>query len=391
METPPRCAVCGALLLAGRCLACDTRRWSQVIHREVVLLTALIVITTSTFFLTRRVATDHETLRRQEASAWFRTATDSTGTEAKIAGLRRAVTKDPRSREYRLALAQALIAGDHDDEARRTLAALWEAQPDDAETNLLLARVEARGPHPEAARRYFQSALADLWRADQAGPRRRVRLEFIDYLLARQDRGRALSELLALAGNLPPEPALLSRVGRLLLEAGDPRRALTEFERAVTLDPDNRDARSAAGEAAFESGDYRRAARYLNGVGDDARLADMRTVAKLVIAGDPLAPRLSTAERRKRLSSALNEGRQHLDACIAAAPIPAREALTSLRSEAVMFASAIAASGRDTSDDAERGMQMVLRLEQAGGCEVPSSPLDRALVLIAHEHGAEES
>jgi Tfp pilus assembly protein PilF len=379
------------VLVARRCLVCDTRRWSQVIHREVVLLTALIIITTSTFFLTRRAAADHETLRREEASAWFRAATDGADDDARIAALRRAVTKDPRNREYRLALAQALIAGDHVDEARRTLGALWEAQPDDAETNLLLARVEARGPHPDIARRYFQSALADLWRAEQVGARRRVRLEFIDYLLARQDRGRALSELLALAGNLPPEPTLLSRVGRLLLEAGDPRRALTEFERAVTLDPANRDARSAAGEAAFESGDYRRAARYLDGVGDDARLADMQTVAKLVIASDPLAPRLSTAERRKRLSSALNEGRQHLDACIAAAPIPAREALTSLRSEAVMFASAIAASGRDTSDDAERGMQMVLRLEQAGGCEVPSSPLDRALVLIAHAHGAEES
>jgi Tfp pilus assembly protein PilF len=379
-------------LVAGRCFVCDTRRWSQVVHREVVLLTALIVITTSTFFLTRRAAADHETLRRQEASAWFRAATDRSDGDARIAALRRAVTKDPRNRDYRLALAQALIAGDHDDEARRTLGALWEAQPDDAETNLLLARVEARGPHPETARRYFQSALADLWRADQAGVRRRVRLEFIDYLLARQDRGRALSELLALAGNLPPEPALASRVGRMFLKAGDPRRALTEFERVVTLDPDNRDVRSAAGEAAFESGDYRRAARYLDGVGDDARLADMWMVAKLVIASDPLAPRLSTAERRRRLSNALSEGRQHLDACIAAAPSAAREALTSLRSEAAMFASTItAAAGRDTTDDAERGMRIVLRLEQVGGCEVPPSPLDRALVLIAHAHGADES
>lgn len=382
------------MLVAGRCLVCDTRRWSQVVHREVVLLTALIAITISTFFLTRRAAADHEALRRQEASAWFQAARTSLDSGARIAALRRTVTKDPRNRDYRLALAQALIAGDHDDEARRTLAALWEAQPDDAETNLLLARVEARGPHPDVARRYFQSALADLWRADQAGARRRVRLEFIDYLLAREDRGRALSELLALAGNLPPEPTLLSRVGRLFLKAGDPRRALTEFERVVAVDPDNRDARSAAGEAAFESGDYRRAARYLDGVGDDARLADMRMVAKLVIASDPLAPRLSTAERRKRLSNALNEGRQRLDACIAAASIPAREALTSLRSEAAMFAAAITASAaRDTSDDAERGMQIVLRLERAGegACDVASSPLDRALVLIARAHGADES
>ncbi len=365
-----------------------------MVHREIVLLGALMVLTAAIFVVTRFAAADHEAIRRQEASAWFQAARVGVRSETTIEALRRAVAKDPRNREYRLALAQALIAGDHDDEARRTLAALWEEQPDDAETNLLLAHLEARGPQPDIARRYFQSALADLWRTDQIHTRRRVRLEFIEYLLSHAERGRALSELLALAESLPPEPALLSRVGRMFMEAGDPRRALTEFENILTVDPDNVDARSAAGEAAFESGDYRRAVRYLDGGSKGGRLADMYAVARLVISVDPLARRLSVSERRKRLFIAMAEGRRRLDTCIAAVPEDRRDALEELRLEVAKFATEImSAVGRDASTDAERGVRLVARLERTGEgvCEVPLSPVDRALVLIARAHGADES
>lgn len=103
------------------------RRTAEVVHREIVLLGALMVLTAAMFVLTRVAAADHEATRRQEASAWFQAARGGVGSETAIEALRRAVAKDHRNRDYRLALAQALIVGDHDDEARRTLAALSTA------------------------------------------------------------------------------------------------------------------------------------------------------------------------------------------------------------------------------------------------------------------------
>lgn len=53
VEDASRCSVCGSSLIAGRCLSCDTRRWSRFVHRELVLLMVLIGITVAAFFGTR--------------------------------------------------------------------------------------------------------------------------------------------------------------------------------------------------------------------------------------------------------------------------------------------------------------------------------------------------
>ena len=107
VEKWPRCHLCANVLVAGRCVFCDTRRWSQVVHREIVLLGALMVLTAAIFVVTRFAAADHEAIRRQEAFAWFQAARVGVRSETTIEALRRAVAKDPRNREYRLALAQA--------------------------------------------------------------------------------------------------------------------------------------------------------------------------------------------------------------------------------------------------------------------------------------------
>ena len=134
-----------------------------------------------------------------------------------MSALRRSVTRDPNQRRYRLALAEALATNRRDDDARRELPALRGAQPEDAETNLQLARIEARRGSADAARRFYESAIAGLWRPEQADVRRATRVELIDFLLARNERGRALSELLVLDANLPDAPALQARVGEMFL------------------------------------------------------------------------------------------------------------------------------------------------------------------------------
>ena len=53
-----------------------------------------------------------------------------------------------------------------------------------------------------------------------------------------------------------------------MLEAGSTQRALDQFNRALSLAPDDGDALSGAGDAAFRLGDYAGARRFLLRVGD---------------------------------------------------------------------------------------------------------------------------
>lgn len=394
VEDASRCSVCGSSLIAGRCLSCDTRRWSRFVHRELVLLTVLIGITVAAFFGTRAVAHSNEVLRRRQAAAWFEDAQRaSPGGNAgtAVAGLRRAVSKDPGNKQYRLALADALAASRLDDEAQRVLLALREAQPEDPETNLRLARLEARGSDADATRRYYQNALAGLWRPEQVEDRRRVRIELIELLLARGERARALSELLVLAANLPEDAAVQTQVGRMFLAATDPRLALDHFVRAVRLNPENADALAGAGEAAFELGDYRRALRYLNTVRrENEHAAELRELTQLVLSGDPMAPRLGANDRRRRLSVAFQQAVQRLETCLNDPSVQASAGVGPLRDEARNFQSALALPRRrEPRDLVDDGVDLVYRIEKAveQSCGTPPAPLDRALLLIGRRHG----
>jgi predicted Zn-dependent protease len=132
--------------------------------------------------------------------------------------------------------------------------------------NVQLARLEARRDDVTGTVRYYQNALYGSWRIDQGDARRQVRVELIRYLLAHDQRGRALSELLVLEGNLPDDARLQTEAGRLFLEAGEPHRGLERFRQVLRSDPKNKSALTGAGEAAFEVGDYTSAQRFFRAV-----------------------------------------------------------------------------------------------------------------------------
>jgi Tfp pilus assembly protein PilF len=359
------------------------------------LLSLLACIAAGAFLVTRTIAAADERLRHQQAAAWFDVAQEKLRAgriDDALIGLRRAVVKHRDNRPYRLALTRALLASGRDEEARRLLLALRDAQPEDPDTNLQLARLEARSGDGDAARRYYQNALAALWRSDQVERRQLLRLELIDLLLARDERARALSELLVLAANLPENAAAWVPVGRRFLDAGDPRRALDHFTRALRAEPGNRDALAGAGESAFALGDYVRAQRYFGAIGGDERVADLREVTRLVLTGDPLAPRLGATERRRRLIAAFEQATGRLESCLGMAPAGADPELESLRSEARALAPALDRRGtpRDVIDD---GIDLVYRIERIAErrCPAPAAPFDRALLLIGRRHGFEDA
>ena len=391
-----RCPRCTAPLIAGRCTACDARRWVRLIHREVVLAVVLVAVVAVTFLITRGMAEDHKRLQQHRAAYWYATAQDELRAgqgEAALTALRRAALRDPTNPQYRLALGAALVANGRDDEARRVLLALRDAHPEDADTNLQLAHLEARAGDPGAARRYYQAAIAALWRPGQVERRRQLRLELIELLLARGDRPRALAELLVVATDLPDDAALRARVGRGFLRAGDAHRALEQLAGALLQDANNRNVLMGAAEAAFAAGDYLRARRYLDAMAPpDARTTRLREATRLIIQGDPLAPRIGLTERRTRLVNAFTRARERLRGCVATADDTHRASLETLHFSAAALAPTITRPTlpRDDMDDAQ---DFVYRIERTLDERCPSSStvFDRAIILIGRRHAFDRS
>src|SRR6185437_15577911 len=153
---------------------------ASFIRREFTLLAILIVLAVGAFLMTRRVASGNAAMRRADAAAWYSRGQDDARAgriEPALIALRRATVRDPSNRRYRIALANALQAGHHEADARKVLEGLRELQPDDAETNLELAQLEASEGDVAAARRYYLNALSALWKPDEAPARAGIRLE----------------------------------------------------------------------------------------------------------------------------------------------------------------------------------------------------------------------
>lgn len=238
MATLGTCDRCGGPLTVGQCLHCESQSQDRFVHREIVILAVLVGVTIAAFFVTRRFAASNQALRLKDARAWYARgaqALQEGDAEAALAALRRATAKDPDAHTYRLALASALITALQDEAARQVLVGLREQQPEDAETNLQLARLETRGGDRAAVGRYYQTAIVGLWRADQRPAQRQVRTEFIEFLLANGERDRALSELLVLETSLPADMPSQLAAGRCSPQAMRVARVIISRRRLVWI------------------------------------------------------------------------------------------------------------------------------------------------------------
>jgi tetratricopeptide (TPR) repeat protein len=366
---------------------------SDFVHREIVLLAILVAIAVAAFVVTRRFAAANEAMRVRDAETWYaagQQALERRDVDAAVTALRRATARNPGAVTYRLALAQALTDAQQDDAARQLLLGLREAQPEDSETNLRLARLERRRADTVAASRYYEAAILGLWKAEQRPAQHQVRTEFIQFLLSHGERDRALSELLVVEGSLGENDAPHLQAAEMFLQAGDPARALTHFERALKANPGSQPALAGAGEAAFALGDYEGAHRYLQSLAADTdRTKELRTLTDLVIAGDPLAPRLTPAERSRRVQSALSRTIDRVDGCRARTPSGSAEPeLAAVLEDARPFMNTLVGKGGAfTHDQIETTFDVVVRGERLAErvCGSPD-PLDRALLLIASRH-----
>jgi tetratricopeptide (TPR) repeat protein len=388
------CTRCGGPLVDGHCQACDRRTESTFVHREIAMLVVLCALVVVGFVLTRAAASANRALRLRDAVAWYDAGEHhlaSGQTESAIRALRRAAAINRDNRTYRLALAAALAADRQDDAARQVLLGVRELTPEDPAVNIQLARLEARHDDLTGTVRYYQNAVYGSWSGDQLDGRRAVRIELIRYLLAHEQRGRALSELIVLSGNLPDDVKSQTEAGQLFLNAGEPRRGLDRFRQALRIDPKNAAALAGAGEAAFEAGDYTSAQRYLRAVDSpSARVSELQPITDQVLTRDPLRPGLSLRQRQNRVMTGFRRALEALDDCVIKKPA-ANNAFDSLRAEAGALEPELTLERlRRTPESIDTALNLIYRIEQqtADTCG-QGSAFDRALLLIGRRHEAD--
>jgi len=355
----------------------------------------LVAVAVAAFFLTRSIAANNSQMNARDGAEWFdrgQRALAAGHVDDAIDAFRRAAVRSRIEKRYVLALADALARQHEYDSATSTLLVLRETAPEDPEINLQLARLAAERRDTPEATRYYRNALYAPWPLDQADRRREVRLELIEFLLTQNQPSRALPELLALGSDVPDDPPLLVRVGKLFAKAGDNRRALDYFRRALQKNADNADALAAAGEASFELGDYASARGYLTAAGNrDPSVQTTRELADLVLAHDPLESRLGGVERQRRLLANFAYARQRLNACLdlrssLSKPIGDERALLD---EAQSLERTLTQTSIRETDTIESLTDVIYRIEQTAMADCPPAlPLDRALVLIGQRHGA---
>jgi tetratricopeptide (TPR) repeat protein len=371
------------------------------LRREIFFLVLLSAGTAPLFFFTRAMANRNRAMHARFAQMWYeegRKEMDAGDLNSAIDSFRKATTNDHDNPQYRLALARALAMGSGIQEARVTLLQLRETAPENGEINLDLARLEARAGDVDEAVRYYRSALYGIWPEQEIDRRRRqIRGELIGFLLDHHEANRALSELLAFSRDVPATVMDHVQVGQFFLKAQDPARALNQFEEALKLDGENSDALAGAGEAAFDTGNYRLALQYLDaavrhGASSASAQQDLR-VAKLVVSNDPLASRLSVAERTRRLKVNFDAAQTRLMNCLSQGDKTGQTpTLYDLQGAAADMESQITEKSiRSDSDMIRNVMDLAYKIETSvsGACAAQTD-LDRALILIARMHGIPE-
>jgi tetratricopeptide (TPR) repeat protein len=360
--------------------------------RDTILL--LSILTLIPFFvLTGFLARSYHDKKAQLAQDWYRRGeTNLQATKAAVAieDFRTALVYAPETPLYRLRLAQALVAAGRYEEGRAYLLSLWEKEPGNGVLNVELARLAVRRNDVNEAIRYFRNAVYGVWETDPPARRRAARLELCEFLIRAGAKEEAQPELVALAGDLPPDPAVHLRVAQMFLEVEDYDRAIRQYRIVLKAQPGNADALAGAGKAAFQKADYASARQFLQQAvrvnSGDTASAQLLETSNLILEIDPYRSRLSTADRAARAARAYQQAQSRLQACIAAQPAVAELSTLQQRLNELRLPARTARLRRDP-DKIPGVMDMVFETEDrtAQTCGIPAG-LDRALWLLARQH-----
>jgi tetratricopeptide (TPR) repeat protein len=215
-----------------------------------------------------------------------------------------AISIDRDSRDYRLALADALLAAKNFMEAESTLGELLQRDSTDGDANLAMARVLVGESKIAEGISSYHRAIYGQWRTDTAQNRLKVRFELVDLLARQNAKEELLAELLPLQDEASADLQTRTRIGELFLSAGSPARAADVFQDILRRDSQNAEAYSGLGEAEFARGNYQPARTdFLNASRlkpDDAAIRKRLELCEQIMSLDPTRRGLASNERYQR-------------------------------------------------------------------------------------------
>ncbi len=325
---------------------------------------------------------------------------------------RTALSYDPENRQYRLRLAQALLAANRLNEARAHLTSLWELEPANGEVNLTLARLYVQRADFRNATRYYSNAINGVWMDDPRKQRIAARFELANYLMQQRRWTQAQSELMALLADGPRDPADQLRLGQSLLQVNEPEHTLEVDDTLLAQNSRNAEAWLQKGQALLALGRYIDAEHALasavehnpNPVEAQQQLELVRELLRI----DPYLRGISLADRAKRVAEVFDIAMQRLRGCSSekGLPLVSPDSASTANNVTTGMASAPATppnglqllytSGlqkqpsateqalRKNPDAIDSTMQFVFEVERTTVSVCPNmNPTDQALLMLA--------
>ncbi len=286
------------------------------------------------------------------------------------------------SLEDRLALGLALVKAEHPNEGAVYLQEVVRNRPDNAPAHLALANIaEKEGRIDEAAMQY-RLAVDGSWPQKPDENRGDAQIQMIDMLRKAGRQAQARAALLALAADVPQQPAPQKRVAKMLLDFGMPQQAAALYRDVVQRHRDDADAYDGLGEADLASGDYAGArAAFESALKIDPNdTAAMKTMelCDQVLAMDPSLPGLNAAERYRRshdLLARVVEAAQHCKPADGTSAAPLKDDL-----ETAQKSLAPKKRPRSLFDAAQMNMALAEQLwRESKACSTADDALSRVL------------
>lgn len=364
----------------------------------LVLATAALYAVTSLLF--RSFATHRADLAKQFASSGKAALAAGHPAQA-IAALRVSLSYDPDDSSNRLLFADALARAHHVEEATNYFLTLRDTTPADGYINLQLARLARTKGDISAAIQYYRASSLGNWSGDALTERRKVQLEFADYLIQNGDFRTARSEILIAATNAPETAQLDELFGDKFVKADDPAAALAYYRKSARLNPHGFSALFKAGTIAYQLADYEGAADLL---GHAVRIADTSrqsgpdvSQAKALAATSrrilslSISPAVPPFRRLQHLHTALPIAKARLASCLAqiGSTAPPSQSLQLLQAQWQSAAKLIAKRIQpDATADQDALAQLIFdtEIQTAQICGAPGGDDALLLHLARAEH-----
>lgn len=415
-----RCTRCGTNFPADSlgCPSCGRVGGTQ--SAKITLAVTLLLIFLGVAF-TQYFANLHRATEYSLANRWF-----LRGGQAMQAHLpdvaandyRTALSYDPDNREYRLHLAEALLAANRLNEARAHLLSLWEEEPSSGEVNLTLARLYAKRGNLNNATRYYNNAINGVWQDDPRKERVAARFELSNYLMQQKKTTQAQSELMALLADGPEETSGRLRLGQLLLQVNEPEHTIEVVDGILGTDRSNAEAWLQKGQALLALNRYVDAEHaFANAVEQNPNLDGARQqldILREALQLDASRRGLSQTERAQRAIESLHVAWNRLSICatqqgvnlinpegsLAGTQVPQAEAASASApagppdSLQLLYSSGLRKQAeateknlRENPDALDATVQYVFEVERTTAAICPTMTLaDQALLMLAqHE------